>query len=133
MRLTSLQRSRTLVCDAMILVKKRITKQSQLQKQPPKREKTMSTFDEKQGLIQNASIENPDFYFKGSVLAIGGTPKDCFFCNLSTPVDANLLTQKLQKHLDGEDGNKYLNQKSKWGYLLSHKRWFMRHLFLKPN
>jgi len=99
MRLTLLQRPGTLVCDAMILLKKRITKQSQSQKQPPKREKTMSTFDEKQGLIQNASIENPDFYFKGSVLAIGGTPKDCFFCNLSTPVDANLLTQKLQKHL----------------------------------
>jgi len=37
-------------------------------------------------------------------IAKGGTPKEGLFCKLSTPVDANLLTQKIQKHLDVEDG-----------------------------
>ena len=37
-------------------------------------------------------------------IAKGGTPKEGLSCKLSTPVDANLLIKKMQKHLDVEDG-----------------------------
>ena len=39
-------------------------------------------------------------------IAKGGTPEECLFCELSTPMDVRQLTKKLQNHLDGEDGNK---------------------------
>ena len=96
-----LTQQRPSVRAAMILVNMRMSKQSEssLTQQRPSVRAAMILVNMRMSKQSESSSQLPK-------IAKGGTPKEWLFCKLSTPVDANLLTQKIQKHLDGEDGNK---------------------------